>query len=125
MPLPESHLYSQDLDEVVHSQYVGLIRVVGPLYPHHSRHLLDHYSLCPVAVIIVEIDSLVLEPGVELLGQDGPLQQAPVGGVDEVTIAGHHEPHEGDAHTVLVEEDVWMRAGSRGRGGWEGGRQYE
>ena len=54
------------------------------------------------------------EACIELLGHDASFKSAPsVSRVNQVTIAGHHESHKRDAHSILVKEDVRVRAGGR------------
>ena len=54
------------------------------------------------------------EACIELLGHDASFKSArSVGRVNQVTIAGHHESHKCDAHSILVKEDVWVRAAGR------------
>ena len=107
---PESHLNGQNLDEVVYSEYIGLVWVIRILYPHHRGNLLDHGSLLPLPIVLLKVNLVGNEACVQLLCHDGSLQYTPVGRVNQVSIPRHHEAHKSDTHSVLVEEDVGMGA---------------
>ena len=61
--------------------------------------------------MICKIDPVVLESTIELRGHDGPLYQLLVVGIDKISLLVDSEANKGDAHPVLIEENVWMRAG--------------
>ena len=107
---PESHLNGQNLDEVVYSEYIGLVWVIRILYSHHCGNLLNHGPLLPLPIVLLNVNLVGNEPCVQLLCHDGSLQYTPVGKVNQVSVSCHHEAHKSDTHSVLVEEDVRMGA---------------
>ena len=119
---PESHLNGQNLDEVVYSEYIGLVWVIRILYPHHRGNLLNHGPLLPLPIVLFKVNLVGNEACVQLLCHDGSLQYTPVGRVNQVSVSCHHEANKSDTHSVFVEEDVGMGAvyvcgGGKRRGG--------
>ena len=106
----------QHLNQVVSGEHVSIIRVIQEIKAHHSGYLGDHCLLAPATVVLIKVHSVLSESCVELGPHNGRLNDSQVPRVDEVTSLSDSEPDKCDAHTVIIEEDVRVRAGCVNRG---------
>lgn len=109
---PESHLNGQNLYAVVCSQNIRLIPISTLISnAHDSGNILYHDFLLPVSVIVFKVDKVGGEASEEVGGHYGRLQHIPISRVDEFLFIIDHESYESHAAlSVLVKEEIWMRA---------------
>ena len=110
MQVPESHLYGQYFDHVVHRENIGIIRIIHIRYTHHHGQSSDHLSLPPMLTVILKIHTIFPQSFVKIRSHDSLLQNLLIPGVEKVTIGRDGEANKGQGHCVLVEENVGMRA---------------